>query len=81
MTEPTAHRALERLLDLAGETRPDINRHDLQGAILAAETGGWGWGWILVEVAQMLARGETPYDLRNAARAPWRHNRKAVPNA
>ena len=77
--EPTAQPALIELLDLAAATRPDIDRDDLQGAILGAEAAGWSWAWVLVEVARMLARGEEPRDLRAAARAPWRHTRKDHP--
>lgn len=69
--DPAAQPAVDALLDLATETRPDINRDDLQGAITAARTSGWTWSRTLIAVAQMLAHGETPYDLRNATLQPW----------
>lgn len=67
--EPAAQPALEQLLDLATQTRPDINRDDLQGALIDARDNGCPWGWTLVTTAQILARGETPYDLHQAVRA------------
>lgn len=77
IAEPTAQPAMAELLDLARATRPDIDRNDLQGAILGAEAAGRTWPQVLVLVAQMLARGETPYDLRNAARPqPWERPRR-----
>lgn len=78
MTDPEPQPALDELLDLAVKTRPDIRRDDLHGAVLAARTAGWNWPRVLVEVAQMLARGEEPRDLRAATTAlPWqRHHRR-----
>lgn len=66
MTEPTPQRALAELLDLAEATRPDIDRDDLQAAVIAWTEVDRSWGQILVAVAGMLARGEEPRDLRNA---------------
>lgn len=65
---PVCQPAVEQLLDLACATREDIDRDDLHGAILGARTAGWTWPQVLTAVAGMLARGETPYDLRAAAR-------------
>jgi hypothetical protein len=65
-TDPVARPAMAELLDLAGQTRPDIDRRDLEGALIDAHDAGCTWGWTLVTTAQILARGETPYDLRNA---------------
>jgi hypothetical protein len=69
--DPIAQPALDELLDLAEKTRPDINRMDLHGAIIAARTAGWTWSRTLKVVAQILADGETPYDLRNATTATF----------
>jgi hypothetical protein len=69
--DPAAQPAVEELLNLATATRTDINRDDLHGAITAAHTAGWTWSRTLIAVAQMLAHGETPYDLRNATLQPW----------
>lgn len=69
--DPAAQPALDQLLDLAEATRPDIDRLDLHGAVIAARTAGWTWSRTLIAVAQMLAHGETPYDLRNATLQPW----------
>ena len=69
--DPAAQPALDELLDLAVATRPDIDRDDLHGAILAARAVKWTWSRTLIAVAQMLAHGETPYDLRNATLTPW----------
>lgn len=78
--EPTAQPALEELLDLAVKTRQDIRRDDLHGAVLAARAAGWTWARTLVEVAQMLARGEEPRDLRTATTAlPWQQRRHRRP--
>ncbi|MGH3382672.1 MAG: hypothetical protein ACRDP6_48885 [Actinoallomurus sp.] len=75
--DPVARPALDQLLDLAGATRPDIDRIDLHSAIIAARTVGWTWRRILKVVAQILADGETPYDLRNATLAPWQGGPRA----
>jgi hypothetical protein len=74
MTAPTALPASERLLDLAEETRPDIDRADLQAALAACHSAGWTWPRTLAETARMLARGEEPRDLRNAADPTNRRN-------
>ena len=66
---PVAVPAVDQLLDLAEETRPDIRRDDLHGAIIAIRTAGWPWPRILINVALMLAKGEEPRDLRNAVTA------------
>ena len=82
MSEPVAKPALEPLLDFATATRDDIDRADLHGAIIAARTAGWTWERTVVEVAQMLMRGEEPRDLRAATTAlPWqrRHPRRDHP--
>lgn len=76
--EPAAQPAMEALLDFAAHTRPDINRADLQGALLHAYEAGCPWGWTLVTTAQVLARGEDTYDLRNAIDA-WRRTRTGKP--
>jgi hypothetical protein len=65
-TDPAAVPAMAELLDLAARTRPDIQRRDLEGALIDAHDAGCTWGWTLVTTAQILARGETPYDLRTA---------------
>lgn len=69
MTTPVAMPATQELLDLAARTRPDINRTDLEGAILDA-TRAHGWPWTLAHTARMLARGEEPRDLRAASADP-----------
>lgn len=70
MTEtPVALPATQRLLDLATETRPDLDRDDLEGAVVDA-IRAHGWAWTLAHTARMLARGEDPRDLREAARDP-----------
>lgn len=83
MTEPAAppaRPAVDELLDLAAATRPDIDRRDLHGAIIAAGTAGWSWPKVLVEVANMLGRGEEPRDLRAATTAlPWQQRRHRRP--
>lgn len=70
MTTPTPRPASERLLDLATETRPDIDRNDLQHALAACHTAGWTWARTMTETVHMLARGEEPRDLLNATRNP-----------
>jgi hypothetical protein len=74
VTTPTAQPASERLLDLAAETRPDIDRADLQAALAACHSAGWTWPQTLVQTVRMLARGEEPRDLRNAADPTNRRN-------
>lgn len=69
--ESALQRDIEAVLDHATRLRTDIDREDLRGAILAAEASGWHWRRIVKAVAQVVADGETPYDLRNAALAPW----------
>jgi hypothetical protein len=78
-TDPAAQPAMPELLDLAARTRPDIDRRDLEGALIDARDAGCPWGWTLVTTAQVLARGETPYDLHNAVRA-WRRTRTGRPS-
>lgn len=69
--------AIDRLLDLAAESRPDIPRDKLHGAILAAQNAGWAWPRILITVALMLAHGEEPRDLINATADPTKRRRPA----
>jgi len=70
--------AVDRLLDLAGETRPDIRREQLHGAILNARTVGWSWRWVMVEVVRLLADPDgEPRDLNNAVADPLKSGRKA----
>lgn len=76
MSDPQAYPAHERLLDLAVETRRDIDRRQLHGAILAAGTAGWSWPRILVAVALMLAHGEEPRDLIAATADPLKRGRR-----
>ncbi|MGI5223568.1 hypothetical protein [Actinoallomurus sp. CA-142502] len=59
------------LLDCAERLRPDINRRDLEGALINARDTGCPWPWTFVITAQILASGETAYDLHNAVRN-WR---------
>lgn len=68
MTTPRP--ASERLLDLAAETRPDIDRNDLQAALAACHSAGWTWARTMVEAVRMLAQGETPRVLLDATRDP-----------
>jgi hypothetical protein len=77
-TDPVARPAMAELLDLAGQTRPDIDRRDLEGALIDARDAGCTWGWTLVTTAQILARGEGPYELHDAVRA-WRRVRTGRP--
>jgi hypothetical protein len=74
---PVAQPAVDALLDFAEITRPDINRADLHGAILATHEAGWPWKRTGKAVMQILMDGETPRDLRTAATAaePWRARR------
>lgn len=64
------------LLDLAAVIRPDVDRRQLEGAILAAHEAGWTWSRTLVAVAQMLAHGEQPRDLIEATRDPIKRHRR-----
>lgn len=76
-TTPTLEHDIDALLDLSCRLRPDLDRNDLQGAIVGAEAAGRTWPQVLVLVAGMLARGETTYDLRAAARPqPWERPRR-----
>lgn len=68
MTAPEPVPAQAELADLAAATRPDLNRDDVEGAIVALRTAGWPWARVLVQTALMLAHGEEPRDLRNAVR-------------
>lgn len=70
MTTPEPLRAQRELLDLAAATRPDIDRRQLEGAIVACGSAGWPWKRTLSEVVQMLCRGEEPRDLINATMDP-----------
>ena len=67
---PECRPAHEQLLDLAAETRPDIRRDQLHGAIIACHTAGWTWTRTLVAVAMMLAHGDEPRDLLAASADP-----------
>lgn len=69
--EPELHRDIDALLDYATRLRPDIDPEDLRGAILAADAANWPWRRTVKAVAQIVADGETPYDLRNATHTPW----------
>jgi hypothetical protein len=69
--KPELRRDPNALLDLAERLRPDINRHDLEGALINARDTGCPWPWTFVQTTQILASGETPYDLHNAVRN-WR---------
>lgn len=53
------------LATVAATTRPDHDFDDWHSAILAA-TSVWAWPRVLAEVGRLLARGETPHDLRAA---------------
>lgn len=70
--KPVAQPAMQQLLDLAMATRPDLDRDDLHGALMVLHAAGWHWPKVLTAVAGMCARGETPHDLRAAARATSR---------
>lgn len=75
---PALTPVLEPLLDLACTWRHDIDRAELHNAIIGARTANWTWERVAAEVLGMILRGETPYDLRQAAAspsqplAPWR---------
>lgn len=71
MTPPACVPAVDALLHLAFETRPDIDPERLSGAILNARTVGMPWPRVLTETAGMLARGEDHHDL-NACVDSWR---------
>ena len=68
MTVPELLPAQAELADLAAATRPDLDRDDVEGALMALQAAGWPWTRILIQTALMLAHGEEPRDLRNAIR-------------
>lgn len=53
------------LATVAAVTSPDHDYDDWHSAILAA-MNAWPWPRVLAEVGRLLARGETPHDLRAA---------------
>lgn len=63
------------LAALAAATRPDLDADDVRGAITALTTAGWHWARIQLAVIVMCNRGETPHDLRAAARKVTAHTR------
>lgn len=68
---PEVRRAVLPLIALAVEVRPDWQRADVQGAIVAAATAGWDWPRVLVEVARLLTDlNAVPRDLIEASRPP-----------
>lgn len=74
MTAPDLLPAQAELADLAAATRPDLDRDDVEGALMALHAAGWSWARVLVQTVLMLAHGEEPRDLRNAIRpAPQAH--------
>lgn len=72
MTTPDCVPAVDRLLDLACETRRDLDRQALHGLVLDLQANGWTWPQTLVGVMGMCARGEDLRDLRNACRTAVR---------
>jgi hypothetical protein len=78
MTTPHLIEDHEALLDYATRVRPDIDRRDLEGAVLALKAAPWSWTRITSAVHLMLVRGEDPQDLRNALRDPVQTRRTAL---
>lgn len=68
MTAPEPVPAQAELADFAVATRPDLDRDDVEGALMALRAAGWPWRRVLVQTALMLAHGEEPRDLRAATR-------------
>lgn len=68
MTAPQLTPAPAELAHYATTTRPDLTEDDVRGAITALTTAGWHWARVQTAVIVMCNRGETPSDLRAAAR-------------
>lgn len=63
------------LAALAATVRTDLDPDDIRGAITALTTAGWHWPRVQLAVVLMLNHGETPHDLRAAARKVTAHTR------
>jgi hypothetical protein len=66
----STHPALQRLLDLVCESRPDIDRGELEQVLSGALAEGWRWEPVLMQACGMVARHEELRDLRNALQYP-----------
>ncbi|WP_119728357.1 hypothetical protein [Thermomonospora amylolytica] len=75
--DPQPKPAMRELLDFAQATRPDINRQDLEGALLACREAGWTWARTMVQTVLALAHGEGPRELRTLATDPLRLGRRS----
>ena len=61
------------LIDLAVKMRPDWDRDDFAGALLAAKHAGWEDDLIFARVADLILDPDAaPRDLRAAAASPFR---------
>jgi hypothetical protein len=75
MTAPELLHDRDAVLDYTSRLRPDVDRRDLEGALLALEAAGWIWPRIVNATHLMITRLETPRDLRNALRDPIQQRR------
>lgn len=73
---PVLQPGTSALLDLAAVIRPDVDRRQLEGAILAAHEAGWTWSRTLKAAVQILADLEEPRDLVEATRDPLKRHRR-----
>lgn len=55
---PACLPATDALLQLAAETRPDIDLHRLRVLVAEALAGGKPWPVVMVQTARMLAHGD-----------------------
>lgn len=80
MTEPKPQLqpCIQALLDCAQTGRPDIDRGDLESALIACHEAGWDWPRTFIAAAVMLAKGGQPYELRDACRDPLKRHRPYV---
>ena len=70
---PLVQPASRELTDLAVTMRPDWDRDDLSGALVAAKTAGWSWERTFREVSRLLLLDDgEPAALRHAAATPLR---------
>jgi hypothetical protein len=72
MTTVPVAPAPHELAAAATAARGDLNHEQLLGALLGAHNAGMPQGQIWTTLAQIIARGETIHDLRNAIKA-WQH--------
>lgn len=74
-TKPVPLPSLQKLLDLAEDTRPDLDRDVLQGVLVGYRDAGTPWRKLMVQTVLMLAHGDDVRELRAALNDPTKPRR------